>query len=527
MQDRSRLHHGWENRKKRTMTAQRNVLFIIIDQLRADCLHGALADHVDLPNMRALMAEAVTFNRHFSVTNPCGPSRASILTGQYAMNHRSVRNGTPLRHDTPTIASEMRKAGYLPMLFGYTDTSHDPRVHAPTDPAMQTYEFPMAGFTEQVEMRLEMSYPWRSYLLSKGYTWDNYWQLYIPGGDGSRLNAPAVYKAEDSDTAFLTNRFLDTMPAYADEDWFAHLTYIRPHPPLVAPAPYNDMYDPTSLPLPTRIGTRKDEAAVHPFFGPALDNAPIASFVIGCSGVTPTDDTIQTLRSVYLGLATEVDHHIGRVLSFLKESGQWEDTLVVLTADHGEMLGDHHAWGKHSVYDAAYHTPLIIRAPGGKAGQDVDAPTESIDLTPTILDWVGQEVPNSMDGRSLLPFLNGETPDDWRDYSFSELDFSEPEAPTLWEKRLGTDTSNSSLGILRDDRFTLVEFAADLPPLLFDHHGKGEMENVAEDPAFASDLARLTRQMLRHRMRNMDHTLSLDTITNDGPKRQSRHQPNR
>ena len=527
MQDRSRLHHGWENRKKRTMTAQRNVLFIIIDQLRADCLHGALADHVDLPNMRALMAEAVTFRRHFSVTNPCGPSRASILTGQYAMNHRSVRNGTPLRHDTPTIASEMRKAGYLPMLFGYTDTSHDPRVHAPTDPAMQTYEFPMAGFTEQVEMRLEMSYPWRSYLLSKGYTWDNYWQLYIPGGDGSRLNAPAVYKAEDSDTAFLTNRFLDTMPAYADEDWFAHLTYIRPHPPLVAPAPYNDMYDPTSLPLPTRIGTRKDEAAVHPFFGPALDNAPIASFVIGCSGVTPTDDTIQTLRSVYLGLATEVDHHIGRVMSFLKESGQWDDTLLIVTADHAEMLGDHHAWGKHSVYDAAYHTPLIIRAPGGKAGQDVDAPTESIDLTPTILDWVGQEVPNSMDGRSLLPFLNGETPDDWRDYSFSELDFSEPEAPTLWEKRLGTDTSNSSLGILRDDRFTLVEFAADLPPLLFDHHGKGEMENVAEDPAFASDLARLTRQMLRHRMRNMDHTLSLDTITNDGPKRQSRHQPNR
>ncbi|WP_371170221.1 sulfatase-like hydrolase/transferase [Aliiroseovarius sp. 2305UL8-7] len=505
------------------MPTQKNVLFVIIDQLRADCLHGALAEHVALPNLRSLMSEAVTFERHFSVTNPCGPSRASILTGQYAMNHRSVRNGTPLRHDTPTIASEMRKAGYLPMLFGYTDTSHDPRAYNATDPAMMTYEYPMDGFVEQVEMRLEMSYPWRSYLMGKGYEFDNYWQLYIPGGDGARLNAPAVYTAEDSDTAFLTNQFLQAMPAYADQSWFAHLTYIRPHPPLVAPAPYNDMYDPSTLPLPARIGDREDEAALHPFCGPALDNAPIASFAIGCSNLTPTDENIQTLRSVYLGLATEVDQHIGRVVSFLKGSGQWDNTLLVVTADHGEMLGDRHAWGKHSIYDAAYHTPLIVRTPDCNEGHRVTAPTESIDLTPTILDWVGQDIPNSMDGRSLLSFLDGSIPDNWRQYSFSELDFAEPEAPSLWEKRIGTNSSNSCLDILRDDRFTLVEFAADLPPLLFDHHGKGEMENVAENPEFATDMARLTRQILRHRMQNMDHTLSLDTITHEGPKQQKRN----
>ena len=112
--------------------------------------------------------------------------------------------------------------------------------------------------------------------------------------------------------------------------------------------------------------------------------------------------------------------------------------------------------------------------------------------------------------------IGGSTP-------FSELDFAEPEAASLWQKRLGTNNSNSCLDILRDDRFTLVEFAADLPPLLFDHQGKGEMENVAENPDFAPDLARLTRQILRHRMQNMDHTLSLDTITNDGPKQQKRH----
>ena len=504
------------------MQRKGNVLFIIIDQLRADCLTGALAEHVNLPNMRAFMSEAVTFNRHFSVTNPCGPSRVSLLTGQYAMNHRSVRNGTPLRHDTPNVATEMRKAGYLPMLFGYTDTAADPRVHHPNDPSVKTYENPMHGFHEVLEMRLEESYPWRSHLMRKGYQFKDYWDLYKPvSADGStpQLNDPAPYKAEDSDTAFLTNGFLDGIAAYRNAGWFAHLTYIRPHPPLVAPAPYNRMYDPTALPLPTRLQSADDERAMHAFFTPTLAAHTPRSCVHGFADVAPTDENIQTLRAVYLGLATEVDHHIGRVLGYLRDSGQYDDTLVVLTADHGEMLGDHHSWGKMSVFDAAYHTPLIIRMPDneGMAGQRVDAPTESIDITPTILDWVGQEVPNSMDGRSLKPLLQGEVPQDWRRYSFSELDFSDPEKPTQWQTELGTGNSDSCLGILRDDRFTLVEFAADLPPMLFDHHGKGEGENVAAAPEFAQDLARLGRQMLRHRMQNMDHSLSLYSITPQGP----------
>ncbi len=506
-----------------------NVLFIIIDQLRADCLNGALAAHVDLPNLRAFMGEAVTFNRHFSVTNPCGPSRASLLTGQYAMNHRSVRNGTPLRHDTANIATEMRKAGYLPMLFGYTDTPADPRAFDPNDPMVKTYEQVLNGFHEVVEMRLEESYPWRAHLMKQGYAFDTYMDVYkpvSPSGERPRLNDPALYSADDSDTAFLTDAFLSSLAPYTGQNWFAHLTYIRPHPPLVAPAPYNDMYDPSKVPLPARLKTVAEETALHPFFGPMLDTYTARAFVQGFDQVDPTDENIRTLRAVYLGLATEVDHHIGRVVQSLKNSGQYDDTLVVITADHGEMLGERHSWGKMTVYDAAYNTPLMIRLPGNqsRAGSVVDIPTESIDVTPTILDWVGQSVPNSMDGRSLLPLLRGDRPKDWRSYTFSELDFSEPETPTLWQKQLGTGTSDSCLGILRDGRFTLVEFAADLPPLLFDHAAQGEFANVANKPEFAADLARLGRQMLRHRMRNMDHTLSLHSITREGAKSRQRFQ---
>ncbi len=505
-----------------------NVLFITIDQLRADCLNGALAAHVDLPNLRAFQEDAVSFSRHFSVTNPCGPSRASLLTGQYAMNHRSVRNGAPLRHDTPNIATEMRKAGYLPMLFGYTDTSADPRAYDPNDPALKTYEYPMTGFHEVVEMRLEESHPWQAHLMQKGYSFDTYWDVYkpvSPDGGATKLNSPAIYAAEDSDTAFLTDAFLKGVASLQKQNWFAHLTYIRPHPPLVAPAPYNDMYDPNDVPLPTRLPAIEDEIAMHPFFGPTIENTKAGDFVEGFDSVEPSDENIRTLRAVYLGLATEVDHHIGRVVQHLKDSGQYDETLIVITADHGEMLGDRHSWGKNTVYDAAYHTPLVIRMPGNQlnAGTKASVPTESIDIAPTILDWVGQGIPNSMDGRSLMPLLRNETPDDWRSYSFSELDFSDPLETTLWQKQLGTGASDSCLGILRDDRFTLVEFAADLPPMLFDHQGKGELANVADDPEYAADLARHTRQMLRHRMKNADHTLSLYSITSEGAKSRPRY----
>lgn len=510
------------------MQRKRNVLFIIIDQLRADCVSGALAAHVALPNLRAFAAGAVSFARHFSVTNPCGPSRASILTGQYAMNHRSVRNGTPLRHDTPNIATEMRKAGYLPMLFGYTDTSQDPRVHHPNDPALKSYEFPMPGFHEMTEMRFELSYPWQSHLKKRGYEFDRYEDVYrpvSPDGGAPRLNDPALYSAKDSDTAFLTDCFLDQIAAYKNEPWFAHLTYIRPHPPFVAPAPYNAMYDPAALPLPKRLAAPADETGLHPFIAPALQHAQARKYVQGFPDLDPTDTNVQAMRAVYLGLATEVDHHVGRVLGFLKDSGQEEDTMVVITADHGEMLGDHHLWGKMNFFDASYHTPLMIRVPGlgTAAGTVVQQPTESIDVTPTILDWIGQDIPNAMDGRSLMPFLRGEAPEGWRTYTYSELDFGEPGAPTIWQEQLGIGVSAACLAILRSEQFTLVEFAADLPSVLFDHRRRGEMENVADRAEYATDLARLSRLMLRHRMVNADHTLSLDAVTKDGVMRQTRH----
>lgn len=499
-----------------------NVLFVIIDQLRSDCLHGALAAHVRLPNLRALMAEAVAFRQHHSVTSPCGPSRASILTGQYAMNHRAVRNGTPLPHDTPNLATEARRGGWLPLLYGYTDSAADPRRHDPGDPVLTSYEQVMPGFVEAVEMRLEESWPWRSHLLAQGYDVPPYPDIFRPAGTAP--DDPAIYRAEDSDTAFLTDRLIDGLRG-RPEGWFAHLTYLRPHPPLVAPAPYNRMYDPAALPPPVVARDKSAQRQTHPFDACWLDAKTFASNVEGFPDLPETPQNIAMLRAIYLGLATEVDHHLGRVIAFLRASGQYDRTLVVVTSDHGEMLGDHHGWGKMCHYDAAYRTPLIIRDPRRpqRFGTSVDAPTESVDVTPTILDLLGLEVPDTMDGHSLRRFLDGASPEGWRTHSYSELDFGDPLEPTLWQRRLRLDCDRANLAILRGPTHTLVHFNGGLPQVLFDRAGAGEARNVASDPGAMSVLLDMSRKLIDHRMTRAQGRFARTMVTPDGARRAPRH----
>jgi len=264
------------------------VLFVVIDQLRADCLRGALAGSARLPSLRALMAEGVTFASHFTVTNPCGPARASLLTGLYAMNHRSVRNGAPLARHHSNLALEARRAGREPLLFGYTDTSPDPDGRDPADPDLRSYEGPMPGFAEALRLRLdEGSQAWRAHLKARGYALPaeprELYRAIDPSGAG-RLDAPARYRAEDSDTAFLTDETLKALSVRAGEDWFAHVCYIRPHPPLAAPAPYNATHAPGDVSPAAGPAGVEAVHALHPFFDAYFAEPREKSLHVGFDG---------------------------------------------------------------------------------------------------------------------------------------------------------------------------------------------------------------------------------------------------
>lgn len=482
------------------------VLFITMDHFRADLLIGGLANVAQLPNLRQLMTESVSFSNHFSVTTPCGPARASLLTGLYAMNHRSVRSGTPLASHHTNLALELRKAGREPLLFGYTDTAHDPTVKHEHDPDLTSYEGLMPGFSEVVQMRFDTSYPWVANLESKGYDVSGYWPLYYPvGDDGGRPEDPPKYSAQDSDTAFLTDETIKHLNVRKSQDWVAHVTYIRPHPPLHAPHPWNSLHAAEDMPEARAIENLAAERAVHPVVDAMFAEPSLRYMYKGFDGRLDamSPEIRQSMRAVFLGLAAEVDHHLGRLFDWLKDTGQWDDTLIIVTSDHGEMLGDHFMWGKQTVYDPCYHVPLIIRDPRQKAaaGTIVDNFVETIDLAPTILEWVGGTPPYAFDGRSLLPFLSGDAPKNWRDHVFMELEFGKPGAPSVVERTVGLELLEANAAILREHRWKYVHFNGGLPPLLFDIESDPfETTNLADDPRHESELLRLSRKMLDHRM---------------------------
>nr|WP_255723031.1 sulfatase-like hydrolase/transferase [Thalassobius sp. Cn5-15] len=471
--------------------APRNFLFIVIDQFRADLLTGALGRNVPLPNMRALAARSVHFRNHHTVVVPCGPARASLLTGQHAMNHGSVQNGIPLRRDMPNLATALRTIGRELLLFGYTDTQPDPRGLHPNDPAHLSYTGPIAGITEVTEMR-EEAWEWLAHLRSRGYdvpdAGGDLTALYRPQND--TLGGPALYDAQDSDTAYLTDRVLAHLDVRKSQPWSAMVTYIRPHPPFVAPAPYNDLIKPQDIPPPVEAGFE------HPFFE-AYHSGPSGTdmfwgFDGQQSAITP--EQIALCRATYLGLAAEVDHHIGRLFEWLRNAGQMDDTLIVLTADHGEMLGDLGLWGKQTPFRAASHVPLMIGHPDLEP-EEIDALTQSIDVAPTVLSALGAAPPFEMQGSNLL------APDQpYGQAAMVELELGSESGQGRFETAWQCPSDHCRALAFEKDGYRLAHFATDIEPMLFD---------VEKDPNCTQNLAsgeqtrthRLQAEALSYRMR--------------------------
>jgi arylsulfatase A-like enzyme len=208
---------------------------------------------------------------------------------------------------------------------------------------------------------------------------------------------------------------------------------------------------------------------------------------------------------------SEIDDHLGRVFDYLKQTGQWDDTLIVFTCDHGEQSGDHHLLGKIGYFDESYRIPMIVRDPraeaNGTRGTIVEKFTETIDTMPTILEWLGLPVPRQCDGRSLLGFCEGHPLADWRgevhyEFDFRDLHYSKPESS------LGVPMDKCTLAVVQDEDYKYVHFAA-LPPLFFDlKDDPGQFVNRAGDPAYAARVGEYAARMLDWRLGFAERTLT-------------------
>ncbi len=473
-----------------------NVLFITLDQFRGDSLSCIGHPLVRTPYLDDLARHGTHFTRHYTQSTPCAPGRAGLYTGMYQMNHRVVANGTPLDERFDNVALLARRAGYQPVLFGYTDQSIDPRVATgPDDPRLLSYE----GLLPGMDWKLDLSgphQPWVDHLAAHGHD--------VSRGHLRLLATENERPAEHGLSAFMTDRIIDHLTNRADDEpWFVHASYLRPHPPYSAPGHFSTMYHPDDVGLPI---TPADDR--HPFHDVLME--------IDWVKRPPTDDEMRHVRAQYYGMISAVDHEVGRLVSTLRELGQWEDTIVIVTADHGEQLGDHGLVQKAGWFEESHHIPLIWRDPRRAGGRMVDRFTESVDVMPTLAESLDQPVPLQCDGLPLTPFLEGEEPAWWRDaaswefdWRFALIPFGDYHWP--WDRRL----EQQHLAVRRTNDTAYVQFG-DGSWLCFDIEADPTWRTPVTDP---TRILRMTQDMLVWRSRHADRTHTGLLIENGGKGR--------
>ena len=460
-----------------------NILFIMYDQLRFDYLSCAGHPHLQTPNFDRVAAQGVRFTNAYVQSPVCGGSRMCFYTGRYASSHGAHWNGFPLRVGEMTMGDHLRNSGMSCWLIGKTHMKADvvgmERLGLSIDSIIGARQAE-CGFDTWIRddglwghgpdgFYDEKRSPYNAYLNSKGYESENPWADFANAGvDGEDVasgwifknaDKPANIMEQDSETPWLTTKtleFIDQMDG--KEPWLAHVSYIKPHWPYIVPAPYHNMFDASHVSPATRHEVELEDP--HPVFGAYQGNKIALAF--------QKEEVRQKVIPAYMGLIKQCDHQLGRLLDHLEDKGRLQDTMIVLTSDHGDYLGDHWLGEKDLFHDSSAKVPMIIYDPRAHAdatrGTTCDALVESIDLAATFVEAAGGKVADHiLEGRSLMPWLKGERPE-WREYAISEYDYSATPQAML----LGLEPRDARLFMVFDGRFKLMHAEGGFRPMLFD-----------------------------------------------------------
>lgn len=435
-----------------------NVLFILTDQLRADCLGAFGNTDIDSKNIDSIAEDGVRFTNSFCTSPVCTPSRYSILTSMYPHQHQGYTNDSSIPYTYMTFPEILKSHGY--------DTEVIGKMH--TNPSDLNVGYTKVTLAEQTEPgRYEDDY--HKVLQSKGLTdrIDEYDQVLK-----IRERAPESYwnsfgamestlSEQDHSTNWIGDQAIDAVRQWKGDKNLLTLSFIKPHHPFDPPYPWSTMYNPEKLQLlPGWIETPMDRD---------LDYH---------EGYFPHDlltvDKLKQVMAYYYANISFIDYKIGQIIGILKEKKLYDDTLIVFSSDHGEFMGHHHMLLKSNhMYDPIVKVPLIIKYPisYNRLGTS-DELANNIDIGPTILEIAGIDKHRDMAGNSLL--------------SKSDREF------------VITEDNRGSAYMIRSKRYKLLSYNTEDESLFFDlETDPYEFENLYFDESYKDTVVYFEKVLAR------------------------------
>ena len=431
-----------------TSQAAPNFLIVMTDE------HGPMFSHthghplVETPNMDRLAQAGITFDNAYCNQPICVPSRASFMAGRYSHHVGVWDNATPLALDAVTWPYLLRARGYDAVLAGKMHLIGPDQLH---------------GFRQQLAVDLHAQlrlgvYPWEDGIQAVPLENARRQDLVRRAGPGTTRAIEADDQAEVAALAYLRD------PSRRERPFALCVGFIAPHFPLIVPEPYFSQYYPDRTDLPRRPDGRDEEPTA------ATRRLQVAYGYLQDHSA----EEIRRARAAYYGLVSYVDAKLGRLIDSLQECGLAENTIVIHTSDHGEMLGEHGLWGKSCFYEQSARVPLQIAGPGIGAGQRVREAVSLVDVVATVLDLAGLAEDERrdwrLDGQSLRPALQGDR-GALKDEVFAEY------------TARGTDRGRA---MIRTGRWKLCYGHGNPPEIeLYDLEADpGEFNNLADDSAY-------------------------------------------